>query len=169
MPGSSINTASAQTLLAVDPGTGLVGENVGLLVSGTTAANIAPVLYLVDVAYRWLPEVAQSYLTGPTTHGLHGYQLLRLAWIAYQATGVCTLQIIADGTIFSYALPSTAGVYMKTAVVLAPIKGQFFQYAFVGPATGCQLFDADSELWVQPWGDTAGPAVVRAFTLEATA
>jgi hypothetical protein len=112
-----------------------------------------PVFYLYDIGYQLTPELATNWLSGPTTHGLPGFQHVPLVLMCYRSSGPVSFLVIIDGVTYTYTLPSTAGKYAKNFFRLQSVKGLTFQYGFQAPGQAAfQLYDRDSEVWIQPWG-----------------
>ena len=141
---------------------GTFGLNLTVDVTWNPVAVGSPVFYLWDVAYQMTPELATSWLSGPTTHGLSGFQQVYQALIAYRSFGVVTYSLVVDGVAYSYNLPSTAGQYQKQVVILQAVKGLTFQHGMQG-AAGFQLFDADCEAWIQAWSAPGGYQKLKVF------
>lgn len=143
---------------------GNYGTNLTIDLTWNPAVLGLPLFDVWDLAFQMEPELASSWLSGPTTHGLRGFQQVYMALIAYRSFGAVTFSLIIDGTTYTYinALPSSAGVYKKALIVLQSVKGMTFQYGAQSVA-GCQIFDRDCEFWVQPWGAPGGYQQIRPF------
>lgn len=125
----------------------------------------APLLYFYDIGYQREPELAVNWLSGPTTHGLPGFQQVPLVLMAYLSSGPVTFNVIIDNVLYQYSLPSTGGVYAKKFFRLQSIKGLTFQYGFQASAQAAfLLFDRDCEIWVQPWGYGGGYQKMKPFS-----
>jgi len=142
--------------------TGTFGTNLTALLAWSPKTSARPILYWWDLAYQPSPELATSWLSGPTTHGLSGYQQVACALFAYISSGPVTFTLIVDGVTYTYTLPTTGGIYAKAFVWLQTVKGLTFQYGFTGAAF--QLFDVDCEVWVSAWGDPAGYHHMKPFS-----
>jgi hypothetical protein len=105
------------------------------------------------------PELAATWKTQATSHGVKGYHsIYRLEW-AYAATAPCTLVIAStDGSSpVSISLPATGG--NKTRVLITPTfnKGQLFQYSQTSNNTH-QVFGGECVAWIGTWG-RKGPCI----------
>lgn len=160
----SVATVVGETQYYVDAATqtGTFGTNLTALLAWNPSTASRPIFYWWDIAYQPSPELATSWLSGPTTHGLSGYQQVACALFAYIASSAVTLSLVVDGVVYTYTLPSTGGKYGKHFLWLQSVKGLTFQYGFVGSAF--QLFDADCEVWVSGWNDAAGYRRLKPFT-----
>lgn len=129
------------------------------------ATGPAPQLFFYDIGYQREPELAVNWLSGPTTHGLPGYQQVPLVLMCYLSSGPVTFNVIIDNVLYQYSLPSTGGVYAKKFFRLQSIKGLTFQYGFQASAQAAfMLFDRDCEIWVQPWGYAGGYQKMKPFS-----
>jgi len=143
--------------------TGSFGTSLTATLRWTPAGAFPTVLYSWDAAFQPAPELASSWLSGPTTHGGRGYQYPSRALIAYLSNVPVDLSVLIDGAVTVYHLPTTGGVYAKNPVVLAPKKGLAFQYGVTGVGGAFMLFDQDCEIWLSQWGAQDGPQVIRPF------
>lgn len=124
-----------------------------------------PIFYVYEIRYQLTPELATNWLSGPTTHGLPGYQHVPLVLMCYRASTTVDFHVIIDGVLYTYTLPSTAGKYAKTFFRLQSVKGLTFQYGFQASAQAAfQLYDRDSEVWIQPWGYPGGYQRLKPFS-----
>jgi len=147
-----IGTAGrAEYLANINSAQGTLASNLVVDLSWTQAAAHTPQLFVVDAGYQPNVELAENWLSGPTTHGLRGWQVASYAWVAYLATAACTLTVIVDGVTYTYALPSTSGAYAKTFLWFKTVKGLLFQYGLQSTAP-CLLFHDDTEIYVTPFG-----------------
>jgi len=143
------------------------GTNIqmGLAWSPFSSSLPGPIFYVYDIGLQVEPELSTNWLSGPTTHGLPGFQQVPLAILAYRASGVISFSVIIDGVTYTYALPSTGGQYLKKMFRLQSVKGMTFQYGFLAPLQAAfQLFDVDCEVWVQSWGKGGGYQVRKPFS-----
>jgi len=124
-----------------------------------------PIWYWYDIGFQAQGELSTNWLSGPTTHGLPGFQQVPLILIAYRSDDTVTFNVIIDGTLYQYPLPSTGGVYAKKFIRLASVKGLTYQYGIQAPAQAAfLLFDQDCEIWVQPWGTSGGYQHMKPFS-----
>lgn len=141
--------------------TGNFGTNLTTLVQWTPGAT-PTILYVWDIAFQPAPELASSWLSGPTTHGQRSFQQVKQIVVAYLSTTPVTFSLIVDGVAKTYNLPSSGGIYAKIPVILQSVKGMAFQYGFQS-STPFMLFDSDFEAWVSVWGEPGGYQIVRPF------
>lgn len=141
--------------------TGDFGQNLQVDVSWNPASVPKPIFYVWDIAYQNTPEKATSWLSGPTTHGFSQWQQVYQALFTYRSQGPVVFSLIVDGVVYTYNLPTTGGLVLKKLAILQSVKGKVFQYGFQGPAF--QLFDKETEVWVQPWGVPGGYQKVSPF------
>ena len=144
------------------PPIGGFGLNLTALIEWNPVVAGITVLNLWDIAYQLAPELATSWLSGPTTHGFKGFQSVYQVLLAYRANGACTLTLLVDNVTYAYAVPSSNGQFSKIQVLLQAVKGLQFQYGLqtVDPTTGCMVWINESESWVTQWG-SGGYRVVR--------
>ncbi len=143
------------------PQMGIYGTNLTVDIAWSPASVTNPIWEVLDLAYQLEPELASSWLSGPTTFGFRGFMQIQRALIAYLSTGPVTLSLIVDGVVYTYNLPSTGGQYAKNQVILQSVKGKTWQLGMQGAVF--LLFDKDCEFWCQPWGQGGGYQTVRAF------
>ena len=123
-------TGRAQYPVGIVPTTGAFGTNLTAVLAWNAVSALVPQFYLIDVAYQPEVEFTTSWLSGPTTHGLNGYQQVAAFSAAYLATGPVTFSVIVDGVTYTYALPSTGGLYAKQIIWLQSVKGLTFSTGF---------------------------------------
>jgi len=170
LPSASIAaTTGRQTYYtSFDPtGMSAYGENLTITFtfSPLASATQSPRFFWYDIGFQLEPELATNWLSGPTTHGLPGYQQVPMVLMCYRSSGTATFNVLIDGVLYSYALPSTGGKYFKKFFRLQSVKGLTFQYGFQAPGQSAfQLFDIDCEVWVQPWG-TPGYQKMKPFSV----
>jgi hypothetical protein len=143
------------------PTIGKFGTNLTATLTWSPTAIGLPNLQLWDLAFQLAPELASSWLSGPTTHGFRAYQSLYRFLVAYLSNGPVTFTVIIDGTLYRYSLPSSNGQYAKSQIVCQAVKGKTFQYGMQG--SPFLLFDQDCEAWVSVWGQPGGYQQVRPF------
>lgn len=148
------STGRQEYFTNVLPGKGILANNLTVDLSWTPVIATAPILYLIDAAFQPVPELASSWLSGMTTHGLSGWQSATLAMVAYVSSTALTFTVVVDGVTYSYALPSSGGVYTKQLIWLQTVKGMTFQYGVQAPSASSPfiLFHDDTEVWVTQWG-----------------
>lgn len=149
-------------LVNVIPELGAFGTNLFASLAWNPSVVGVPSLHLWDVAYQPGPELASSWLSGPTTFNLTGYLQVPYTLICYISNAPMTMSVIIDGVVFLYQLPSSNGVYKKFPQWLKAVKGLTYQMGFQS-VTPFQLFDKDCEVWVQAWGKSGGYNVIRPF------
>jgi hypothetical protein len=150
-----------QSLIDATLETGVFGTNLTATLAWN--AGVTPtLLYAWDEAFQPAPELATSWLSGPTTHGFRGFQEVYQLLLAYLSNGPATLSLIVDGVAYTYSVPTTAGKYAKIPIILQAKKGMTFQYGLAS-AGGVMVFDADCESWVSVWGQGDGYAIIRPF------
>lgn len=103
------------------------------------------------------PEVAETWQTQATTHGLNGYMHVRQISITYAATAPVTLTIgVYDGTPpAAITLPSTGGLVKKLVFVPTFNKGQLFTYKF-SSTVPFQVYQDKCEVAVGQWSRPDG-------------
>lgn len=108
------------------------------------------------------PDLAKTWATPFTGHGLRGYHSIPYIDAAYSSSAPVTLTYTAfDGTSPNpVTLPSTGGVYQKVRIVLTPNKGMLFSRSAVS-ASAFQLFLNDWCEWVSDWGRTGAMTPYR--------
>lgn len=143
------------------PLTGAFGSNLTVDLTWTPSSPALPEFHAADIAFQPSPELASSWLSGPTTLGSSGYKQIPRALIAYISSAPVTLSVIIDGVTYLYSLPSTGGIFAKEQVVLQSVKGLTFQFGMQGAPF--QLFDQDIEVWTQPWGQPSGYQILKPF------
>lgn len=117
---------------------------------------------------RWIwepaPDLALNWITQGTTHDFANFFHHRDARIALISSAVVTLAItrLDDGTIFSYAIPSTGGIHQKPYLVLQPMKGKLVSYSLTSSAA-FRLFQKDCSMRVGEWGRGDAYRVVNPF------
>lgn len=161
VPLAGLGLGRIQSLIDTTLETGIFGTNLTTLLTWAPAA-VQTILYDWDLAFQPAPELATSWLSGPTTHGFRGFQEVYQILLAYLSNSAFTFSLIVDGTPYTYAVPSSAGKYAKVPIVLQAKKGATFQYG-VQSADGVMIFDADVESWVSVWGQGDGYQIVRPF------
>jgi hypothetical protein len=142
--------------------TGNFGTNLTTLVTWIPGGT-PTILYAWDMAYQKAPELATSWLSGPTTHGFRSFQQVYQVLVPMLSNSVVRFSLIVDGVANTYNLPSTGGIYAKIPVVLKAVKGLTFQYGLDTAGAPFMLFDQDFESWVSVWGQDGDYQVVRPF------
>jgi hypothetical protein len=142
--------------------TGNFGTNLTTLVTWSPQAT-PTILYVWDIAFQKSPELATSWLSGPTTHGQRGFQQVYQVLVPIISTSVVRFSLIVDGVANTYNIPSTGGIYAKIPVILKAVKGLTFQYGLDTAGAPFLLFDADFESWLSVWGTDGDYQIVRPF------
>jgi len=110
---------------------------------------------------RWVteptPEVAETWQTQFSTHGLTGYMHLRQLSLTYAAQAAVTFQATSyDGTSpAAVILPSTGGAVQKIVFPFTFNKGQLYAYKATCSAP-MQIYVDKSEVQVGQWARTEG-------------
>jgi hypothetical protein len=106
----------------------------------------------VEWVYEATPEMAETWQTQGTAHGLQGYMHLKQVSPCYAATQPVTLTITSyDGqSPAAITLPATGGAMQKLAVILTANKGQLFFYVATSTAP-FQLYLENWEVEVGAW------------------
>lgn len=99
------------------------------------------------------PELASTWTTQPTSHGMSGYHSILRIEAAYSASSSVTLNATAfDGTSpATITLPSTGGVKQKILITPTFNKGQLYTYSATS-ASPFQMFNREFIVWVGQWG-----------------
>lgn len=124
-------------------------------------------LFGIEWIWEPAPDLALNWQTQGTTHDIPGYQFLKDGYIAHASTETLVLNINIDGVVFSYNIPASGGVYIKTYVSLdikgngQALKGRLFSYQVVSTAE-FRLYKRDCEIRVHPW-DGGGFVIARPF------
>ena len=150
-----------QNLIDTTLETGIFGTNLTPLLTWSPAAT-PTILYVWDEAFQLAPELATSWLSGPTTHGFRGFQQVYQILLAYLSTGSFTLSLIVDGVPLTYSVPSSAGKYAKIPIILQAKKGLTFQWG-IQAASGVMIFDQDTEAWISIWSQGDGYQIIHPF------
>jgi hypothetical protein len=110
-------------------------------------------LFGVKWLYEETPEVAETWQTQPSTHGLRGYMHIRQTSITYAAVAPVTFTITAyDGVSPApITLPSTGGGVVKIVFPVTANKGQLYAYR-MSSALPFQCYADKSEVLVGAWG-----------------
>lgn len=116
---------------------------------------------------RWVfekaPELATVWQTPPMTFGVSGFLTFRpYALIGYLSVATGALRIEVDGQAFTYVLPTTGGVYKKSLVPLAVMKGKAVTLK-VSCTSGLRLYQQDLEFGIRQWGSSGPWSIVRPF------
>ncbi len=161
-------TGRVQVPTGITPALGSFGRNVTLDFTWNPFAlgfTGGPILYGWDVAWQPAPELSTSWLSGPTTHGLPGYQQVLGVYLAYRSNGPINLSVIIDNVRYNYPLPTSNSQYVKIWQILQAVKGLGYQWGVqtVNANTFVEVFDQDVEVLVQPWGQGGNYRRVRPF------
>jgi hypothetical protein len=116
--------------------------------------------------YDWIwepsPELVRFYQTQPTSHGLPGYQHLRSAQLAIEATSDVLLTVIADEVERSFTVNATAGILLKRYITLSVMKAKVFTYRLESKE-GFRLYRKDCQVSVKSWDTTEAYQTARPF------
>lgn len=113
-------------------------------------------LFNVRWVYEPAPEYAREWKTQGTDHDLPGFQFLGDGYIAHASTTDITFNVTVDGTTFTYIIPNSGGVYVKTYILFGiktsgkTTKGKLFTYELTS-AEPFQLYQKDCEVRVHDW------------------
>jgi len=108
-----------------------------------------------DWVYQLEPELANYWISQPTSFDLAGYLHMRELWPAYAGAQGGLVSLSMDGaTAVPIASLPPSSVPSKPYFPCPPLKGKLWQLSVSG--TGLQLYERDTEFLVKPWGDT-GP------------
>ena len=141
--------------VGIIPQTGTFCRNLTTTLTFSAIAAGLPILYGWDVAFQPAPELSPSWLSGPTAHGIQGYQHVAGIYFAYRSNGSVVLSLIIDNVVYTYALPTTSNQYVRVFQWLRAVKGLGFQYGAQGVGNAAlQVFDADCEVLLQPFGQS---------------
>jgi hypothetical protein len=117
-------------------------------------------LFGVKWVFEPAPEFAKEWKTQGTDHDIPGYQFLKDAYIAHNSTVDITLNITVDNNVFTYIIPNSGGLYVKSYVLFAiansglSLKGTLFTYELTSSAP-FQVFRKDCEVRVHSWAGGA--------------
>ncbi len=108
--------------------------------------------FSIEWVFEPTPEVAETWQTQGTAHGLMGYMHLRQIYACYAATQPVTLTITSyDGQSPSaITMPATGGAMRKTTFIPTANKGSLYFYAATSTAP-FQLFLDSWEIWIGGW------------------
>jgi hypothetical protein len=108
------------------------------------------------------------------THGLHGFQHLYAAQLAYYAAVPWTYTTnFEDGTSWSYEIPASAltasgfPLFTKYYFTFRPKKSKAVQHVITAPSP-IRIVKDDLEVWVGEWGRSGEYAKIRPFGDQAT-
>jgi hypothetical protein len=119
-------------------------------------------LFSYDWVWEPSPELVRFYQTQPTSHGLPGYQHLRSAQLAIEATSDVLLTVIADQVERSFTVNATAGLLLKRYITLSVMKAKVFTYRLESEE-GFRLYRKDCQVSVKPWDTTEAYQTARPF------
>lgn len=165
LASQSISTLSGRQRyeLATNSNAGQEAYNAALDITWSSATAV-PKLYGWENAFLAYPRALLALQTIETTHGLQGFQHLRMfSYIALISSADVTFRIVVDGTVHSFTILSTSGAYQKVLVPLDVMKGKSFAYRLSSTAV-FRFFQHDSEVVaVKSWGSTGPYLVVNPF------
>ena len=107
------------------------------------------------------PDLATTWTSQPTGHGLPGWQHIREVWIPLRSTASAALTITVDGIAYNYSIGSTGGALNKVWLPTGGLKGRIFQYSITEPTTGVRVYQKDIEVRCKSWGTSGGYQIVR--------
>lgn len=123
------------------------------------------ILYRLRWVVEPIPEAVSTWAPQPTTHDLPGFMQCERVLLPYMSNAPATLSVSADGVTTTYAVPSSAGVFTKLNILLAPNKGKTFTWKLStnDGSSNLRVFQKDLEVRIRAWGAQSGYGVVRAF------
>lgn len=107
-------------------------------------------LFSFDWVWEPSPELVRFWQTQPTSHGLTGFQHLRSAQLAIEATSEVLMTITFDGVERSVTVNSTGGELKKRYVILPVMKAKIYSYRLESNE-GFRLYVKDCEVKVKQW------------------
>jgi hypothetical protein len=118
--------------------------------------------YRIQWIWQPTPELAKTWTSQPTTHGLGGYHHIKKIVFAYIASAQVTLTLTAyDGTSpSSIVLASTGGASQKLEIIPTFNKGLLFTYSGVSTAGWSPLL-AQCEIHVGAWNRSGSYEIYR--------
>lgn len=111
-------------------------------------------LFSFDWIYEPAPELVKFWQTQPTSHGLTGYQHLKSAQLAIEATSEVLLTVDFDGVERTVTVNSTAGELKKRYIILPVMKAKVYSYRLESDE-GFRLYVKDCEVKVKQWDTEA--------------
>lgn len=123
------------------------------------------ILYRLRWVVEPIPEAVSTWAPQPTTHDLPGFMQCERVLLPYMSNAPATLSVSADGVTTTYAVPSSAGVFTKLNILLAPNKGKTFTWKLStnDGSSNLRVFQKDLEVRIRAWGAQSGYGVVRPF------
>jgi hypothetical protein len=111
----------------------------------------------------WVPELATQWETQYTTFDFPGFLDVHDGIVALQSTAQVDWFIeYQDGDSGTYAIPSSAGAYLRTRVITQAQKGKAVRFRWTSTAP-FRLFKRDCAVRVQPWGVPGGYMLMNPF------
>jgi hypothetical protein len=102
--------------------------------------------------YNVEPELALTWWTQQTTHGLVGYQHIKSGYITHLSTADLSLTLIIDGIAQTpITIANSSGLRLKTYFIVPVLKGKTFAYKLTS-ASAFRLYKNDCEVRVKSWG-----------------
>lgn len=113
--------------------------------------------------YEPAPELATQWETQYTTFDFPGFLDVHDGIVALQSTASVDWFIeYQDGDSATYAIPSSAGAYLRTRVITQAQKGKAVRFRWTSTAP-FRLFKRDCAVRVQPWGVPGGYMLMNPF------
>ncbi len=113
--------------------------------------------------YEPAPELATQWETQYTTFDVPGFLDVHDGIVALQSTAQVDWFIeYQDGDSATYAIPSSAGAYLRTRVITQAQKGKAVRFRWTSTAP-FRLFKRDCAIRVQPWGVPGGYMLMNPF------
>lgn len=121
--------------------------------------------------YEPHPELAENWITQGSDLGVGAWSYLKEIYFAYSSSSTVTLEVIVDGTTFTYTFPSTGGVYTKAYILVQQspgglgdpplgklLKGKLYTFKATSAAPGFRLYKESTEVRVVAW--TGGQVII---------
>jgi hypothetical protein len=117
----------------------------------------------IEWIFEPAPALVKYWETQETTHDLHGFFHHRDCYVPLISSAAATLTITADGSAFTYTVPSTSSAFSKEYLVLQPMKAKQVKYRLEETTAGLRLFQRDCEFRVRQWGKPGPYEIKRPF------
>jgi hypothetical protein len=139
------------------------------------SSSVAPIIYGYEIFYaKEEPEITFWHASS-VDHGIHGWQIVRAAYMTLIANGTVTLTVeaVKDAgtmTTATYTLTPNSTQPAKLFIPFDPTKGKLFNYHLsLGTATSFRFYPEQSTVQVKPWITAFGYANANPFTTGASA
>lgn len=119
-------------------------------------------LFSFDWVWEPSPELVRFWQTQPTSHGLSGYQHLKSAQLAIEATSEVLMTVNFDGVERSMTVNATGGELKKRYIILPVMKAKVYSYRLESDE-GFRLYVKDCEVKVKVWDTQEGYQTARPF------